>query len=424
MTGAVSSVAARKDLEFTSRIGSSSVLCMCTIAALLAPSSLDGAPVGQDPRPTFRTAVDLLALEVQVVDSSGRPITGLETDAFTVQIDGRRRKVVNAEFVSAVGGRSGAPFTPPANPVASDADQNRGRLYVLAVDELSMRPDVVLAARKSLERFVDRLDPRDWIGVLAFPNASVVVDPTRDRPSVRAAIQRITGHYERVPSRFSLIESEIVGLTERDPDVTKRVAERECRQGGSCLSEILAEARALAGQYEALGAARLAAIRTLFERLSASTLLKTVVLLSGDLATANSSVGRPNLQALAQQAGARAAEANVALYILHFDTTSMEMRSARERTPRDLPPGEAGILGAGLELVRDSSKGYLTKIQAGTGDYAFDRVLRETSGHYVLGVQTMPEDRDGGKHFIRVEVRRRGAVVRHPAIAIIGAAVR
>ena len=112
-------------------------------------------------------------------------------------------------------------------------------------------------------------------------------------------------------------------------------------------------------------------------------------ILSGDLATANSSVGRLNQQAIAQRAGTRAAETNVALYILHFDTTSMEMRSARERTPRDLLPGEAGIVDAGLELVRK------TEMAGSTSSASrFGAVARSS------GIQ-LGEHRDGDRQFQR-----------------------
>jgi hypothetical protein len=237
--------------------------------------------------------------------------------------------------------------------------------------------------------------------------------------AVRATIARLTGHYDRLPSKYNLIESEIVGLTERDPDITSRVVERECGRGRGSCDLLHAEARALAGQLEAIGAARLTALDALFEALGRSPRLKTVVLVSGHLATSSSAIGRPNLQALTKSVGQRAAAANVALYILYFDSTMMDMRSARERTPREVPAWEAAIHGAGLEYVRAAANGHMSKVQAGSSDYVFDRVLRETAAHYLLGVSTMPEDRDGQKHFVRVTVRQGGVTVRHPTITVI-----
>ena len=42
--------------------------------------------------------------------------------------------------------------------------------------------------------------------------------------------------------------------------------------------------------------------------------------------------------------------------------------------------------------------GALFKVQVGSGEYAFDRVLREISAYYMLGVEPADEDRDGRPH--------------------------
>jgi hypothetical protein len=43
------------------------------------------------------------------------------------------------------------------------------------------------------------------------------------------------------------------------------------------------------------------------------------------------------------------------------------------------------------------------RVQGTSPDLAFDRVLRETSGHYLLGVEGSEADRDGRAHPIRGE---------------------
>jgi hypothetical protein len=52
------------------------------------------------------------------------------------------------------------------------------------------------------------------------------------------------------------------------------------------------------------------------------------------------------------------------------------------------------------------------RVQGTSPDVAFDRVLSETSGHYLLGVESTADDRDGQPHPIRVKVKRGGAQVR------------
>ena len=58
-------------------------------------------PFGQHPpAPTFRTAADLVVVDVQVIDANGAPIPTLTKDDFRVSIDRRRRTVQSAEFLS------------------------------------------------------------------------------------------------------------------------------------------------------------------------------------------------------------------------------------------------------------------------------------------------------------------------------------
>ena len=49
--------------------------------------------------PTFRTGVDLVAVDVAVVDRRGRPIEDLRAAEFAVKIDGEVRRVVSAELI-------------------------------------------------------------------------------------------------------------------------------------------------------------------------------------------------------------------------------------------------------------------------------------------------------------------------------------
>src|SRR5947207_10830668 len=50
-------------------------------------------------QPVFRSAVDVIAVDVQVVDRDGNPIGEIGPDAFQVSINGQKRKVVSAQFV-------------------------------------------------------------------------------------------------------------------------------------------------------------------------------------------------------------------------------------------------------------------------------------------------------------------------------------
>ena len=63
--------------------------------------------------------------------------------------------------------------------------------------------------------------------------------------------------------------------------------------------------------------------------------------------------------------------------------------------------------------------GALFRVQAGTGENAFKRVIRENSAYFLLGVEPDPKDRDGSPHSIQVRVRTRGVTVRHRAVVTV-----
>ena len=66
----------------------------------------------------------------------------------------------------------------------------------------------------------------------------------------------------------------------------------------------------------------------------------------------------------------------------------------------------------GLELLAGRAGGALFSTDAGTPQFVFDRVLRETTAYYVLGVEPAEEDRDGKSHYIRVRTTAKDATIR------------
>ena len=55
----------------------------------------------QSAPPSFRTAIDLLMIDVQVAAAEGQPVPRLTVSQFEVKIAGRMRTIVMAEFVHA-----------------------------------------------------------------------------------------------------------------------------------------------------------------------------------------------------------------------------------------------------------------------------------------------------------------------------------
>ena len=107
-------------------------------AALLCAFLWPQAPAPKPPDPqVFRSAVELIAIDVQVIDRRGVPVAGLGPDRFEVTVDGRRRRVVSAAFldehsIAAGDSPTAAPADAPTTPAGLPAPG--GRVVILAID--------------------------------------------------------------------------------------------------------------------------------------------------------------------------------------------------------------------------------------------------------------------------------------------------
>lgn len=380
---------------------------------------------GQQPQsPVFRGGVELVAVDVQVIDKDGRPIPGLAPSDFDVSINGRSRRVVSAEFIRASAATSSAPAARNVAPLADAVTPPvapAGRTVVLAVDEHSFGAGAAQAAMQAAGRFLDHLEPDDLVGLYAYPTSASSLNLTRDHASVRKALGGIVGMLDVPSSRFNLNATEVVDITAGDADALGAVAARECRsRDSSCARDIRMEATSLAGMFEIQVSQSLNGLHGLLRSLSRWPGRKILVVVSGGLLASDRPGGRPDLTMETLALGREAAAANTSLYGLHMDSSFLDAFSAgskRAATPALMR--DSSLLGRGFERFTAAAGGTLIRIEAGTGDSAFARVLLETSAYYLLGVEPVEADRDGKSHEIRVKVKQRGATVRSRATVVI-----
>jgi VWFA-related protein len=381
--------------------------------------------VQQAQPPVYRGGVELVAVDVQIIDKDGKPIPSLGPADFEVSINGGTRRVVSAEFVRySTSAASGDPAPPKPAPAADGTSPPRaatGRMIVLAVDEHSFRFAAARAAMQAAARFIDHLEASDIVGLYAYPTGAANLNLTRDHASVRKSLDTIVGLLDVPTSRYNLSLTEVVDITAGDPDVVNAVVARECpRDARNCAREVRAEAISLGAQFEMQVSQSLNGLHALLQSLSRVPNRKTLVLVSGGLLAADRTGGRPDLKAETLALGHEAAAANTSLYVLHMDSSFLDAFSAankRGATPSLLR--DSAVLGSGLDLFSGAAGGTLVRIEAGTGDRAFEQVLRETSAYYLLGVEPAANDRDGKVHNIRVKVRQRGATVRSRTSVVI-----
>ncbi len=160
----------------------------------------------QDAPTPFRVAVDVVAVDVQVIDKTGRPVPDLGPEKFTVTINGRRRRVVSAERIGSELLGEGE------RAIAASGKSVRGRVIVLAVDCISFDATASRGVIQAIRQFVRQLSPDDFVGLSAYPNGAKL-DPTTDHAAVLRALDTVVGQKDLAEmSQFHLRPSEIIDL--------------------------------------------------------------------------------------------------------------------------------------------------------------------------------------------------------------------
>jgi VWFA-related protein len=157
------------------------VLCLSLVPAVLM------AQAPQD-RPTFRSGIQYIEVDVLVTDKDGKAVRGLTKEDFTLLEDGQPQAITSFSFVD-------LPIEPPAaraaaaKAVESDVATNvgSGRMYVMLLSSIGHR------ARLIARRFVEEaVGPNDQMAVIHVKgNMSDAQGFTRNRSLLMTAIDRM-----------------------------------------------------------------------------------------------------------------------------------------------------------------------------------------------------------------------------------------
>ena len=372
-----------------------------------AAARADAAAATQGP--TFRSGVDLITIDVGVVDGRGIPVDDLGAAEFSVKIDGEVRRVVSAELVKVdveaakkqVADKSETFYT-------SNLTPPNGRQIVIAVDQMHIRPGSIRPIMAAASRFLDRAQPARPGGLHRLSRARAARqlhqrqaetapgDAGADRPAAardRRAAQhrrhRGAGHHR--PARSA--------------DARRRwssasAAARNRSQRAQCERDIVTEAGEIARRLREETDESVAGLAMILRQLTTVDGHKSLILLSEGLALDDQN----ELRRLVGLAGAARTSINVmALDLQRGDVTVGEQPPTETQDRR--------IQMQGLEGLATMSLGSLFYV-AGTGDPIFERLSSEISAYYLLGVEQRPKDREGDRHRIDVEVRRRDVTIR------------
>lgn len=396
----------------------------------------------------FRTGVEIIAVDVQVMDKDGNPISKIDPQAFEVSITGRKHRVVSATFIKHTDGPLPQQRRNPV-PLASIFDDGSAatlaRTVILAVDNGSFEPGDTQAAMDAARKFLKYLDPTDLVGLYVFPSMMWIA-PTTQRVPLDVRLANLVGEKQPLRSYYNLRPHEIVDVTAQSTnpnsfltnvrntgavggqqlntvralDPVLKIQARECAEDADCPIKIYSEGISLATQLEREAQQSLSGLDSLLRVLGELPGRKSVVLVTGGLLVSDRLDGRPDPGPVARGMGQSAARVNATIYTIHIDPGfANSLPASRRGAGESNLSRDRAMLGNWLEDFSRVAGGRRIDVPVGGGEFAFDRVLRETSAYYLLGVEPTEAMRDGLPHELKVKVDRRGVTVRNRQWVVI-----
>jgi VWFA-related protein len=419
------------------RVHPSSLAATIVIGAMLStgPAAITAAR-----QATFRSGTDVIAVDVQVVDRNGRPIPQLAPDRFEVEIGGHRRRIVSVDLIQYAD--FDAPSRLPASADGAPIQTAPPRTYVIGMDVSSFSIAESRTVLEGAREFIAHLQPDDRVGIYAFPIGPKFL-PTTDHAAIARRLDGITGSREALHSSYGLSAMDVIDMTadaakggampiaqsplfpgrgaQPAPALTSetldRIVTRECgADDRPCAQAVLSDAVGMSFVLEGQATESLNGLRRLVHALNTIDGYKTLVLLSAGMPASDRPGGRPEVGDLPKLLGQEAAEANTTIYALFLDSAFLQTSARTNYAPdAGVSAGrQRTVLGHVMEEFSAASGGAFLAIAQGAGTVQFDRVLRETSSRYLLGVEAAPADRDGTRRRLSVKVKNldRSAVVR------------
>jgi VWFA-related protein len=407
-----------------------------TCAAALGVSPPDRARVAAQ---TFVSAVDVIAVDAQVWDQTGRALPTLGPADFEVTIDGRPRQVVSAVFTQYdLGTLPGErPDAVAMDVFAPFVRTLPGRTFIIAIDTASFSDLDVRVATLAAERFTWRVRPDDEVGLIVLPGTLRVAPSTR-HAAVRQALLNVVGRKSTsgdlemgveeiiditaaMANQSTMQSRQTIGRIVSTADADLGVADSLPCAGTlrACTEQAMNEAMGMAMSLEEDVSQSIAGLDRLMRELRTTPGRKTVLLLSGGMPVSDRSGGRPALTDNVKGLGEQAAYANATINTVYFDASVNGPFTAASRR-RDGTSGRTrDIYTRALAEFSEPSGGTLLLATTGAGESEIDQVVTQVSSYYVLGVTPDTRDYDGRPHRLKVRVKQRDADVHHRQLVVM-----
>jgi VWFA-related protein len=365
-------------------------------------------------QPLLRSSSDLVRIDVEVTDRSGKPVKGLRADQFSISDDGQGQRVsiFAYEDIEAVETASEAETKPIVIAVDSPSDaaaQNAGeqardrRMLVLFFDLTSLAQDDLIRAHDAAAKFVkQQMTKADLVAVLSFSSSlRVLSDFTNDRDRLNKAIAQV------LPGVSSQLANPLYAAAQN--------GEYDVQQDtGAAYTADETEFNVFNTDQ------KIEAVESLANVLGAIPGRKSVIEFTGGI-TQTGEENRAQLRAATDAAN----RANVSIY-------SIDARGLMAAVPggdvtADAATGTSMFSGASVfhqTDQREDSRDTLATLSTDTGGRAFydlgdlsdafPKIEQENGGYYLVGYYLNANvKRDGTWHAVRVKVNAPGVHVRY-----------
>lgn len=387
-------------------------LLVVPIIALVATAVVwaqDPAFLAQPPQQpqTFRSSVDLVPVDVNVVDRTGRPLSDLTAQDFSLKVDGKPRRVASAQFIGVTRGVENTPKEP--EDYSSNPPSSGGRLILLVIDQGNIGTSRGKYAIDAARRFIGRLSSADRVGLTTIPGAGPQIDFTANHALVETALKSITGQSDQGEHQDNQIGlSEAIALERGNRQVLQEIVDRECTGLAAgplndCVTTLQSQARSLYVDLKGRTRDTLLSLQHVMDRLARTATPKTVVFLSEGIMLDAREINEISWL------GPLAARGQVTLYVLQLEPPVFDASNARSSPTRS---ADIQFAHDGLGFLAGAAKGSVFNVVTGA-DSAFGRLTLELSGYYLLSFEPEAGDRDTKVHKIKIEVpARKDAIVR------------
>ncbi len=364
------------------------------------------------PQQRFTSATTLLTVDATVTDRDGRPVPGLTADDFAVKINGKLQPVRAVTFLSASAGGAMDVLKPSAGAtptkVLTAPATPEPRVFVLLLDDLSIRAGNSKGPLVSAERFVNKLPPQDIVG-FTTTSGLVTVNPTLDREALLTRLRHAWGLMFDTrevlgPPTVGFVEA--LQIDDGMQMVLLDVIARECGldTAGRRLDQLISiNPCAQAADQHARNTARLArrntadqlmAMEGVMRAMGKADGIKQLVVVSGGVAVTHNVVDFIPVAKAAAAAGVQ---------------LTMMVEAP------DIGDGKAfykdnRALSQAAQTLTDMSGGQFYSV-IGQAERFYDRVLLASSAIYRLGVELPGDIAAGADVTVQVSVAKRGLTV-------------